>query len=446
MVTKMLTNKWVIFSIYFVVIMCLSVFVRDISGQYNVFTTTVMDIIIESQMGDPKYFATAALDISKNGWISNPNTWIFNLWPPGFILLEALIIKIFGVTVPILLVLQFILSILYAILFLIFYNDFKISRYKIVSFLFPLILFLFPFSRVFLLQPVGITLGESFSIAFFLIAILLAIKSIKSEKILYAIYSGIFIGVSTYFRSQFEILLLGMSAGLVILIILIQFKIFKNIFDDKIIKKSLKSIIVILIVAHALMIPWRFYHYYNHGSPSWVYTSSNTYANAVKTSEELRKLGGGFVVDGGGNLVCRINPITCGDMTNAKEHFFRTLFNNPIEWYSIKLDILGKYWFSSEENWVSVYYEAGTLDYISNSFILTMLISIFYLMLKKNILKDKYWIMIGWLIGSLFFSYLIIFTVQQFEVRYFYFPKIIILIFFLILIVINKTHPTEKGI
>ena len=440
----MLSNKWVVFSGYFIIIMGMSIFARDISGQYNVFTTTLSDIIMQSKMGDPKYFATAALDIAQNGWISNSNAWILNLWPPGFILLEALIVKIFGVTAPILLILQLILSILYAIVFLIFFNIFEVSKHKVVSFLFPLILFLFPFTRVFLLQPIGITLGESFSIAFFLIAILLAIKSIKSEKILYSIYAGIFIGLSTYFRSQFEILLLGMSAGLVVLIILIQSKKFKKIFDDKIRNQSLKYIILILIISHALMIPWRFYHYYNHGSPSWVFTSSNTYANAVKTSEELYKLGGGFVVDGAGNLVCRIDPISCGDQINAKKLFYSTLFNNPGEWYSIKFDILGKYWFSSEKNWVSVYYKTEPLDYISNSLILIMLLSIFYLMLKKNILQTKYWIILGWFIGSLFFSYLIILTVQQFEVRYFYFPKITILIFFLILIVINKTQPIKK--
>ena len=44
----------------------------------------------------PTYFATAAIDIAENGWISSYNDWIFNLWPPGFVLLEASIIKVAG--------------------------------------------------------------------------------------------------------------------------------------------------------------------------------------------------------------------------------------------------------------------------------------------------------------------------------------------------------------
>jgi hypothetical protein len=55
---------------------------------------------------DVGYFATAAIDISKLGWISASNAWILNLWPPGFILVQVFISKAFGYEAPIPLLLQ----------------------------------------------------------------------------------------------------------------------------------------------------------------------------------------------------------------------------------------------------------------------------------------------------------------------------------------------------
>ena len=64
--------------------------------------------------------------------------------------------------------------------------------------------------------------------------------------------------------------------------------------------------------------------------------------NSVMTTEYLESVNAGFVSAGGGNLICRIEPTTCGDTANAKRLFVKTFVNHPIEWYSLKYDVLGK--------------------------------------------------------------------------------------------------------
>ena len=150
---------------------------RDAPYQPDAFSITLLQLIKAStEMGDPGSFATAAIDIAENGWISNSNKWIFDLWPPGFILLEAFILKLLGSDAPVVLILQILAAALFSVVLLLLY-DFLIETFNSkIAFLLPLAIFAFPVSRVFLLQPTGVTLGESFSIGFFLISILLKCK------------------------------------------------------------------------------------------------------------------------------------------------------------------------------------------------------------------------------------------------------------------------------
>lgn len=420
--------------LYCFALLCLALWVRDIPHQYAVFSTTVEDIIRTSRMGDPKYFATAAMDIAKNGWISSNNDWVFNLWPPGFILLEALIIKTLGIDAPVILVLQILTTGLFSIVLTLLYKLLRENVDWRVSFLLPLTIFVFPVSRVFLLQPEGISLGESFAIGFFLIGILLALRSVQWGNLRYAAYAGIFFALAAYFRSQFEIILLAMTACGVMLAIVVRLKFLTMAFEPNLKTSVVKPIVVALLVAHAATLPWRAYHWIYQGSPQWVHTASVTFGNSVATSEELESKGGEFVVAGGGNLTCRIDPATCGDTANAKQLFIKTFLAHPVEWYSLKFYVIGKYWFSPTENWTSVVIKAKFMDYLLNFLLLTALVAVIALLFANKVRSHASWLLVLWFNLSLFLAYGLIFTVQQFEVRYFYFPKIMGVAMFLMLV------------
>jgi hypothetical protein len=291
-------------------------------------------------------------------------------------------------------------------------------------FILPLLVFVFPVARVFLLQPTGITLGESFSIGFFLISILLACRSVLRSSWSYAVCSGLFLALSAYFRSQFEIILIVLTGWGVLLALAFIFNSRRKFSNTEVVKSTIKTIAIVLFVAHTSMLPWRVYHWVHSGKPLWVHTAWVTFANSVMTSEDLEKKNGGFVVAGGGNLVCRIDPSTCGDLANSKKLFIQTFIRHPLEWYSLKLDVIGKYWFSSVENWTSVSVESTFVDKFVNGVFLVALVSLVFLLLTRRVRNHSLWYLLAWFNISLFSAYMLIFTVQQFETRYFYFPKI----------------------
>lgn len=410
--------------IYFLILLSAALWVRDVPNQLDAFSLTLRELIKESTMNDPASFATAAIDIAENGWISSENDWIFNLWPPGFILLEALIVRLMGPEAPVILILQLLAAILFSAVLLLLADLLKGLVNNKVGYLLPLLIFAFPVSRVFLLQPTSISLGEGFSIGFFMLSILLAYRSVEKKSFLNAIYAGLFLALSAYFRSQFEIILLALTGWWVLLAIIYIIGFLRKTIYSPNLKSTVKTIGILLLTAHAATVPWRAYHWINQGSPNWVQTSRLIFENSVMTSDYLESVGGRFVVAGAGNLVCRIDPAACGDRENAKRLFFKTFINHPLEWYQLKFDAIGKYWFSSVGNWGNVATKASRMDVIVNAFLLLMIVVAAVLLAMRKIRDHASWILLVWFNGSLLSAYALIFSLAHFEVRYFYFPKI----------------------
>ena len=263
--------------LYFLILLGIALWVRDIPDQPDVFITPQEFIEKSRLLMDPVYSITAAMDIAENGWISSANEWILNLWPPGFILLEASIIRVLGSAAPLFLVLQVLAAALFSVVLLLLYELLSSCVTGKFAFTLPLLIFAFPVSRVFLLQPTGISLGESFAIGFFLLSILLALRSVARNQIRYAIYAGLCLALSAYFRSQFELILLALTGWGGGLVIAIQLTRLRKTIDSKFVKSSVKIIAIVLLIAHTATVPWRAYHWIYQGSPSWVQTSNLVY-------------------------------------------------------------------------------------------------------------------------------------------------------------------------
>jgi hypothetical protein len=426
-------HSWLAGSTYFVLLLLMAIWARDIPGQFDASHMTLQGVIQTSTMGDPASFAKAALDIAENGWLSSSNDWIFNLWPPGFVLLEALIVKLLGQQAPVLVVLQVLAVLLHTAVLLQLANFLKRVVNTRLAYILPMLVFLFPVSRVFLLQPTGISLGESFSIGFFLVGFFLMLQASSKNSTTVAICSGVFLALSAYFRSQFEIILLALAFWTLMISLVYRFVAMAKPGKATWLVTNSKAVVVAIVTAHAVMLPWRAYHWIYQGSPQWVQTASVTFGNAVQTSDFLEKHQGGFVVEGGGNLVCRIDPSTCGDVVNAKGHFIKTFFANPFEWYTLKLEVIGKYWYSSIRNWSSVGAAPSSMDVIINGVLLLALCLVPMFLFSRTVRIREYFLALLLMNLSLYSAYLLIFTAQQFEVRYFYFPKIIGVIFFILL-------------
>lgn len=411
--------------IYFLILLGIALWARDIPDQPDAFSLTLQKQIKWMPLGDPTSFLKGAIDIAENRWISSANEWILNLWPPGFILLEALIIKATGSETHVILALQILAAMLFSAVLLLLHRLLNEYMDRGIAFLLPLLIFAFPVSRVFLLEPRGIIMGESFSIGFFLLGTLLAFHSVARESLRYAVYAGLCLALSAYFRSQFEIILLALTACGGGLALAIQLTRLKKTIDPRITKTSIKTITLVIIVAHVSMVPWRAYHWINQGSPLWVYTSDLSFRNSVMSTEYLQSVHGGFVAAGAGNLVCRIEPSTCGDTANAKKLFIRTFIAHPLEWYSFKFDVIGKYWFSSLQNFSVISVQATFWDLLTNGIFLIALVFVFLMLFTKKLRSHELWPLLMWVTTSLILAYALIITVHQFETRYFYFPKIV---------------------
>ena len=424
-------SLWIGF-IYFIILLGLALWVRDIPNQHDPFIT-IQQIVEESRYGDPKYFAAAAIDIAENGWVGSANEWVLNLWPPGFVLLEALIIKVLGPDAPVIVVLQIITAVLFSIVLVLLY-DLLNEHFKGLAFALPLLIFAFPVSRAFLLQPIGITFGEGLAVGFFMLGILLAFRSAARRSLIYAAYAGLCLALSAYFRSQFELILLALTAWAILLVIAMQITRLRNSIGPELVKSIVKTMVVVLLVAHTTMVPWRAYHWINQETAQWVLTTELTYPILLVTSEYLGK--DHHAIVGGGNVVCRIDPATCDNTAspqNAKKAIVKTFIAHPVEWFLFKFELIGKYWFSSSEKWGNPS-ESSIMDLVTNALFLVSLIALAILLLAQKVRSHYLWILLLWFNISLFSAFMAIYTLVHFEVRYFFVPKIVSIMMFIIVV------------
>ena len=160
---------------------------------------------------------------------------------------------------------------------------------------------------------------------FFCSAILLAFRSVVRNSLCYAAYAGLCLALSAYFRSQFEFILLSLTGWGILLVIALQLTRLQKYIRAEVCKISSKNNCEscsccprgdCALESLSLEIP---------GKPFLgVIHLTLLLETQWQLQSYLKNNSGGFVVDGGGNLVCRIDPTTCGDTANAKNLFVET--------------------------------------------------------------------------------------------------------------------------
>ena len=105
-------------------------------------------------------------------------------------------------------------------------------------------------------------------------------------------------------------------------------------------------------------------------------------------------------------------------------YLLKRFIAHPVQWYSLKFDVIGKYWFSTMQNWANVNAKSTSMDIITNGLLLVALLVLVALFFTRKVRSHSSWALLMWFNASLFSAYMLIFTVVHFEVRYFYFPKI----------------------
>ena len=382
-----------------------------------------------SGLNDPQSFATAAQDIYATGQVSEANKWIIHLWPPGFILFEVGILKVFGFDAPLTLILQ--IFAFCSAAFMMTVQRTVLSPYigRRLASVAPFTLFLFPVARYFLLQPIWVVYGETFSVSFFLSGVLLLLLSAQRQRLGYAVLAGVLFAAAAYFRSQYELLVLSMTCLAVPLVLgcLWRLRTAPGEKEKGMATRTTLIVLTALATAHVVMFPWRLHNHQAGFGWSWVQTSSIVVYNGLSSDQDLKARGGNFVIAGGGNIACKVSPEDCGK--NDAKLFFKAFFQPPLEWYAWKLEVIPKFLspFSAASLFKGNAYAVQELisDYV---IVLLMLLTLPLIWICR---KREWILLVAWPVVSFCGAYAAIITFAQLETRYFYLPKLFAVLIFI---------------
>lgn len=410
-----------LFCSYFVCLLLIAL-VRDLAGQPPL--SAPIEGIAFRTMNDPHSFATAALEIHRHGWVTPGSMWILHLWPPGFVVLEAVVLNLFGESAPFVGILMALSALAGACMLTAGQRCLALYVPSRWSVLLPLLPFLFPVTRLFLLQPVGLILGEGFSVMFFLTAVFLLVQALSKRSVWGVVGSGAFMAASAYFRSQYELIVSAMSI-FSILIVGIWLSRRRSragtaARDAVQLKFTVLGIAASMLVANALMVPWRIHNYLDIKRFGWVQTQELVIRNSLTPVPKLLEAGGRFVVDGGGHLACSFEPSYC-DSPDARL-FYKAFAKHAASWFLYKVRILPVFWFSSMEGFPDPNTVKVPWDVVSNLFILACMIATVPLLWLTR--RRKVFIPMAWISLSFYSCFFVIFTLVQFEMRYFFLMKI----------------------
>ena len=392
---------------------------------------------------DPGSFAIGGWSIFKEGWFTPETVWVISFWPPGFMCLQAIILKIFGGNAPLVGIIQILSSFLLAVVSLLFRQCLLVFLKARYATIIPLFFLLSAQFRYFILGQDGVLLGEAFSVSFVLIGLFLLLLAAGKNFKVYAFIAGLFFALSAYFRSPFELFFLVGTFNFLPIVFLMKL-LKKTSFSALLMQfKPVKIIFVALLSFHFFTVPYRIYNYYRVHSFSWVQTSNAILEKGFYPSEPLLKTGGGFFVLGGGNIACSVDQKKCEELGPQVvadkiphnlliKESLKTFISHPLLWIYLKLKLLPTYWFSTVDSFVSFVFSSSpslSFSFENLMFAFSFVAGIFCLIYQ--LIKEDAFVLF-WLSSSILLGYSAIITFAHFEVRYFFFCKFYFLTVFLL--------------
>jgi len=317
-------KQFVFMFIVFFLYLCFRFFPEGLKTEFlgkNV-SASPRELISVLGLSDSGNYLRAALDIQDFG-IKQENRWIFNLWPPGQILLLAILIKL---SIPPVFGMGLLLSALWSLAAVLFIQTLMHNKYK--QFLVPLFCMAW-FTGAPIMgwnQKEGILGSDGISTAIASIAIILILKLGKqfgNQSVSQVRFAGVLIGVlfATISHLRLTFLLAVLFSIVAILFHPKSLKIIsqgmrsrkrrRNLEDNYKLEK--KFYVSVALTFFLLALPFTLVKLASTGSPTW---SSGDYVWGQKwMSDEMLKSGGAnFLVEGGSNWACNIDPIKCREI------------------------------------------------------------------------------------------------------------------------------------
>jgi hypothetical protein len=429
-------------ALYVVVFLAVALFVRD-DPRYAVTSLTSLNQLADNvfglPFGDPASFATAARDILQTGTLAPAHGYIFRLWPPGIPAIEAVLARLIGTDGPLILCLQIISVALLAFIAVLLRAILRTSLPGTIATMLPLSVIGFPVFRLCLLEPSGIMFGDAFAIELFGIALLIALPTRdKLPSPARAIAAGVCLAVSAYFRPYVETIVVVatiLAIGLAALRCLPPIR-------RTVLPNAVGCVLLVLMTAQLVMLPWRVHNVLDGamGVPAWTATFTVVAQNALTSRETLLAAGGRFVVDGGGDLACALEPVQCGKTDHPVERVLGVFVRHMPDWLGHKLSIVGSHWFAP-----LLYFsglpdapDSDAVNLCANTIFLLLLISLPGLLYVAR--RHPAAPLLVLMTVAILASYAVILTLVQIEARYFNFLKFYVLVMGLVLTALVRTR------
>jgi len=406
------------FLLSFAVCLAVGALVRD-GGPHPSPFDTIDHFMAGIPVEDPSDIAKAAKDLYAYGRVTQQDAWVFLVRPPGSSALEAAILRLFGPDAPLVATLQILASLAWAGVFL---QERQVLAPLIglrAASIVPFGVLLFPGFRQFLVEPDSVIFAETFAMATFFSGVWLFLISLEKDSIARAALGGLCLGVACYFRAQVELITLAAT------VLAVPFGVlrlspwpFREGKADRL--RMAKMAVAFLIVAHAVMIPWRLRNWVETRSFRWVRADVAEIWGSLNNPDFLRSHSLGFFIEGGGNLGCGLEPSVCGK--NDASIFYHVYFSHFLQWESIKASLLPKYWFASIDDWAGLGATATNADIFWNG-VLALCVPItfacFFTARRYRWIAALIWITVS------FCGYLVVvLCLVHFEARYFFLPKL----------------------
>lgn len=305
--------------------------------------------------------------------IGADNLWIFNLWPPGQMLLLAIVIKLgLPPVLTLMIVFAFLWSIIGAVIFL------KASSAKIWYALVPFILILWftdsPFVGWNQLEGALGTDGIGAAVLCLLFIYFSVLwRKVSQGTALNPWISGVAVSATLSFLSHLRIIFLFSITFSFILVLAVSIvkQLSKNVSKWSAENSSLdkfrvnftqktKLLLIIAMTFSVSLVPFTLYKSQITDSISWS-NSDYQWAQRWMTDEYLTKNNAGFLVDGGANWACKIDPARCEviqkselraqnpysgfnsyDFAEFRNLAFISIFRNPVGFLENRITGLGK--------------------------------------------------------------------------------------------------------
>jgi len=464
-------NRALVFILFFLLIF-ISIYLNQPSFPCDLnFNDNIYDLIKKcGENADYSQYAKLSLDYYNLGHASENNKWIERNWPLGATLIHLTSLVVFGESGKVMFIPVF-LNVFFWSFFFYYLTDLFWSRNKIYNFLIILLIFFLFNSYLFknFLFTYGTIETNGWGSLFFTLGIILLYKKIINENVRKKNFNNFFLAsfaffISTLFRVNLDLLIYLILIFLILKILITHIVII--FYKKKFIKFSFKFfkfdylVLKIFFLAFLLSLPLKIYN-------KSIFNAKSSPAAHVNwmPSKVLYEHGGGYAVEGGGNLGCILNPKLCEKLSSIQleqdkkndngdgrvyfnhywdQKFYMTLtisefLNQPLNWmYNKWIKIFPKFWFNSG-------LAAGaTGDYnIYDKFLdFIILIMLFYLIYKSFISKL---VNLSLIVIPVLISYLLIFNFYIMEPRYFIPLKLIILILFILVLDTSVKQIVKKN-